>query len=59
MGFVCRSSKHGRYAIMRGEMGTNNPWDSYIITIEGSDAREKSIYYPLKKTFDQSFSLGK
>jgi hypothetical protein len=30
-------------------MGTNNPWDFKIITIEGSDAQENAIFIPPKR----------
>jgi hypothetical protein len=37
----------------------NNPSDFLIITIEGRDAQENAMSYPLEKTLDQSNSLGK
>ena len=49
MGFVCRILKHGRWAITRERMCTNNPWDLGIVTIEGNDALENVMVYPLER----------
>ena len=37
----------------------NNPLDFQIIIIEGRDAQENAMFYPLKMTLDQSNSPGK
>ena len=49
MGVVCRILKHGRWAITRERMCTNNPWDLGIVTIEGNDALENVMVYPLER----------
>ena len=40
-------------------MSTNDPWYFHIIIVEGRDAQENAMFYPPKKTFDQSKSRGK
>ena len=57
MGYACRILKHGRFNYFEGEM--NDFLDVYILTIEGRDARENVMFYPSRKTFDQSNSIGK